>query len=51
MYFGNEEENLIVPLNDIDEYKTEWSPKKSVDVSGTPGVRSIGGFIEWERFW
>ena len=37
MYFGNEEENLIVPLNDIDEYKTEWSPKKSVDVSGTPG--------------
>ena len=37
MYFGNEEENLIVPLNDIDEYKTEWSPQKSVDVSGTPG--------------
>lgn len=37
MYFGNEEENVIAPLNDIDEYKTEYSPKTSVDVSGTPG--------------
>ena len=37
MYFGNEEKNLIAPLNDIDEYKTEYSEKKSVKVSGTPG--------------
>lgn len=37
VFFGTEEENQIAPINDIDEYKTEYSPKKSVSVSGKPG--------------
>lgn len=37
MYFGDEDTNQIMPMNDIDEYKTEYSPTKSVSVSGKPG--------------
>ena len=37
MYFGDEDTNGIMPINDIDEYKTEYSPIKSVSISGKPG--------------
>ena len=50
MYFGNEEENLIVPLNDIDEYKTEWLTQKICRCFRNTGG-CIEGFIECERFW